>query len=56
MSKISLLLSEMQPQIMAAQQATTGDEKKKIAIMGGMIVAFVVVFIFASKGIKKKMK
>lgn len=56
MNKISLLLSEMQPQIMAAQQATAGDEKKKIAIMGGMIVVFVIVFIFASKGIKKKMK
>ena len=46
----------MQPQIMAAQQATEGDGKKKLAIMIGIAVIFVVIYIFASKAIKKKMK
>jgi hypothetical protein len=56
MSKLSMLLSSMQPQIMAAQQATEGDGKKKLAILIGIAVVFVIVYIFASKGIKKKMK
>lgn len=56
MSKLSMLLSSMQPQIMAAQQAIEGDGKKKLAILIGIAVVFVIVYIFASKGIKKKMK
>ena len=56
MSKLSMLLSSMQPQIMVAQQATEGDGKKKLALMIGIAVVFVIIYIFASKGIKKKMK
>ena len=56
MSKLLMLLSSMQPQIMVAQQATEGDGKKKLAILIGIAVVFVIVYIFASKGIKKKMK
>lgn len=56
MSKFSMFLSTMQPQIMAAQQVTEGDSKKKLAIFISAAVVLTVAYIFACKAIKKKMK
>ena len=56
MSKFSMFLSTMQPQIMAAQQVTEGDSKKKLAIFISAAVVLAVAYIFACKAIKKKMK
>ena len=47
MSKFSMLLSTMQPQIMAAQQVTEGDSKKKLVIFISVAVVLTVAYIFA---------
>lgn len=55
MKSLIMTLGMLSPQLMeVASQANDGTNTKKLILMGGLLVAFVVIFIFASKKMKKK--
>lgn len=55
MNSLLMALSILQPQLMeAVAQSDDGTNTKKLILMGGLFVAFVVVFILVSKKMKKK--
>ena len=47
------LLLAINPQVMAAQ-ATEGNPTVKLIVMGGIAVAFIIIFVLVSKKMKKK--
>lgn len=54
MKSLLIALGVLQPQLMEVATQNDGTNTKKLIMMGGMFVAFVVIFIFASKKMKKK--
>ena len=54
MKSLLMALSAVQPQLMEVASQHDGANTKKLIMMGAMFVAFVVIFILASKKMKKK--
>ena len=55
MKSLLMTLCMLSPQLMeVTAQANDGTNTKKLIMMGAMFVAFVVIFILASKKMKKK--
>lgn len=55
MKSLLMALSAVQPQLMeVTAQANDGTNTKKLILMGGLLVAFIVIFVLASKKMKKK--
>ncbi len=47
-------VNTVKPILSAVEADTSGDSKKKLILMGAILVAFVIVFVVVSKKMKKK--
>ena len=55
MKSLLMTLGMLSPQLMeVTSQANDGTNTKKLILMGGLLVAFIVVFVLVSKKMKKK--
>ena len=55
MKSLLMTLAMLSPQLMeVTSQANDGTNTKKLILMGGLLIAFIVVFVLVSKKMKKK--